>query len=193
MGASGMNRNTSNKNRTKEKYLSDKQTDISTIDRNKMDDEAFINKMLEKHSFLREKHGCKKNSLKLNKELCKKAQEYILKLIDKNQKFPYSGLYKDDILGENVLISNSKLDPEDVCHKWYEEKENYNYDSNKFQKGKGHFTQLVWKKTNEVGFGFVGDNNKYYYVALYYPKGNILNEFKENVLKEKEAENNLKS
>ena len=46
---------------------------------------------------------------------------------------------------------------------------------------------MIWKSTTDIGFGFWDDkeNNKYYNVILYYPAGNILGEFKQNVIGEK--------
>ena len=45
----------------------------------------------------------------------------------------------------------------------------------------GHFTQLVWKSTTQVGFGLGIKGNKYYCVGQYYPSGNYQNRFQENV------------
>ena len=68
-----------------------------------------------------------------------------------------------------------------ICDEWYKESENYNYKLNKFQKGTGHFTQMIWKDTKEVGFGLKKKDNINYVVAYYYPSGNIFNEFISNV------------
>ena len=54
---------------------------------------------------------------------------------------------------------------------------------NNFQKDTNNFTQLIWKSTKFVGFGCSNFNGKYCYVALYYPAGNILGEFTDNVFK----------
>ena len=67
--------------------------------------------------------------------------------------------------------------------KWYNEYKQYNFDLNKYQKGTTHFTQLVWKATKEVGFGFYFNNDNFSSVALYYPCGNALREFSANVQK----------
>ena len=177
MGVSSSQNNRYEKNRNKKSELKSK----NEFNDNKMDE--FNNRMLEEHNILRKKHK-NTNILKLNIELCKIAADFLKEIIDEKNQVPFSKIYKNDILGENVLISEKKLEPEKVCYEWYKEKKNYNYKLNKFQRGLGHFTQLVWKGTKEVGFSFRNHENNFYYVALYYPKGNIMNEFDKNVLEE---------
>jgi hypothetical protein len=51
-----------------------------------------------------------------------------------------------------------------------------------FQYESGHFSQLVWKSSREVGFGIAKDNRGIYYaVANYHPAGNIMTFFQQNV------------
>lgn len=46
----------------------------------------------------------------------------------------------------------------------------------------GHFTQVVWKDSTELGVGCAKtDNGKTYVVANYNPPGNMMGKFKENV------------
>ena len=146
-----------------------------------IDLDTYREKALQKHNELRKKHGAKE--LKENDELNKMAQDYAEKLLnyEGNKVFPFN-IYKDSLLGENILISK-KEDPESICLKWYKENKNYNFGLNQFQKGTIHFTQLVWKATEEVGFGFYFNNGNFSSVALYYPCGNVLGEFSENVQK----------
>ncbi len=65
---------------------------------------------------------------------------------------------------------------------WYSEVSRYDYDE---CKGAGHFTQLVWKGSKELGFGFgkIGDRKYLAGVALYYPPGNLVGAYQENVLR----------
>ena len=68
-----------------------------------------------------------------------------------------------------------------MTDQWYEEANNYNY-SDDFQQGKGHFAQIVWQKSREVGFGRARANDgKWYAVANYFPAGNYIGQFRENV------------
>ena len=48
----------------------------------------------------------------------------------------------------------------------------------------GHFTQVVWKGSQEIGVGRAKsrDGTKWYIVTNYYPAGNYVGEYKSNVL-----------
>ena len=67
----------------------------------------------------------------------------------------------------------------DVCDKGYD------FRSDVVQKGTGHFSQLVWQKTTDFGIGraMLKKNGRFctVVVARYFPKGNIKDEFTENV------------
>ncbi|KAL1456096.1 hypothetical protein WDU94_000849, partial [Cyamophila willieti] len=79
--------------------------------------------------------------------------------------------------GENIFFYTASfyLEDEDVIRKslnaWYNEI--------------GHFTQVVWKGTTEVGLGVArkdsDDSHLVVVVANYGPPGNILGRFRENV------------
>lgn len=63
--------------------------------------------------------------------------------------------------------------------KWYEEISNYNFTTGgiiSLNGGPvGHFTQVVWKNTKQVGFGLASDGEGcIFIVANYYPSGNIV-------------------
>ena len=56
---------------------------------------------------------------------------------------------------------------------WYEEIKDYNYEIGKVTDENGHFTQLIWKDSREVGFGVAFNGNSVYTVANYFPCGNV--------------------
>ena len=59
--------------------------------------------------------------------------------------------------------------PLDASISWYSEKKDYTY--GKFKGGKptvGHYTQMVWKNTTEVGVTVAVYTNGYIYVAANY-------------------------
>ena len=144
-------------------------------------------KALKRHNEFRKKHGAR--NLELNPDLCEIAQSSAEKYsetdIENIYKIPPK-LYKGDIVGENIAIIDkfNSTNFEDIINKWYEEKQNYEFDSNKYIENTGHFTQLIWRETKEIGFGKKINKGKMYFIAIYYPAGNIFKQFKNNVLKE---------
>ena len=66
---------------------------------------------------------------------------------------------------------------------WYEEIKDYNFNNPRQKTGVvGHFTQLVWKGSEQVGIGCAQSSDGAYYVtANYYPAGNWVGEEKKNV------------
>ena len=123
-------------------------------------------------------------------------------------------LYEDGgDLGMNALISDEELNPKNLMKKWYEENKNYNYIVPK-ELESNNFTQMIWKNSKKFGIGYfyllenedysnkkyislnkdnvnenkTSERKKFYYVALYYPAGNIPGEYEDNVLKPLENE-----
>lgn len=49
----------------------------------------------------------------------------------------------------------------------------------------GHFTQLIWKNSVQLGVGiaFSSDKQKIYVVAQYSPPGNVHGQYADNVLR----------
>ena len=154
----------------------------------KNDIKSIYEELLNQHNNIREKIGVQK--LTLNDDLKILAQNFadnfdILKdsnLLDFN--------YKAQPLGINYKIfKEDTTDICDICKEWINEKEFYIENKDDYKKNKikycskaKHFTQIIWKKTKEVGFGYSQLNNdKKVFVVLYFPAGNIFDEFNENI------------
>lgn len=73
---------------------------------------------------------------------------------------------------------------------WYGEAADYDYANPGFSANTGHFTQLVWKNTTQVGCGaaegqtVIGGSiyTGVYVVCQYAPHGNVQGQFPQNVL-----------
>ncbi|KAK5779047.1 hypothetical protein RI543_002931 [Arxiozyma heterogenica] len=67
---------------------------------------------------------------------------------------------------------------------WYSEIAHYNYSHPGFSMATGHFTQVVWRSTKEVGCAVkhCGSYYRDYVVCEYAPPGNYAGEFPENVM-----------
>jgi uncharacterized protein YkwD len=86
--------------------------------------------------------------------------------------------------GENLAWGPGRLGSAGyLFERWYAEARQYNFGSPGFQKGTGHFTQIVWRGTREVGCAVANCNGKSFWVCRYAPQGNIVNPgyFEKNV------------
>ena len=65
---------------------------------------------------------------------------------------------------------------------WYDEIKDYDFKKPGFSSATGHFTQVVWVDSVELGVGkATAPNGMQFVVARYYPPGNILGRFPDNV------------
>ena len=84
--------------------------------------------------------------------------------------------------GENLFWGSSSTfyQPLDASTSWYGEKKLYRYqalNNNNWYKA-GHYTQMVWRDTKQVGVGVaVCPNGGLMVVANYYPAGNVITQY----------------
>ncbi len=89
--------------------------------------------------------------------------------------------------GENIAWTTNTRTPKAIIKMWYGEESAYSYDNPGYLHNTGHFTQIVWKGTKEVGCAQVKNcsahwpNMEYCTVCQYNPPGNVLGRFSENV------------
>ena len=167
----GTNSNTNKKNNTDDNYSQP----ISGTD--------FQKSALDAHNNYRAKHHVGK--LVLNQELCDIAQKYAEELA-RTGNFAHSGnSFHDDNMGENLFACyGMKITGKMMTDDWYNEVNQYNFNNPGYISGTGHFTQIVWKGSKQVGFGYAQARDGYYYgVANYYPAGNFIGEFEDNVFR----------
>lgn len=141
--------------------------------------------MLAAHNALRQAVGV--SSLIYSQTLAQSAQKWSDKL-QKNDCSPQHDATSN--YGENLFWSSrtggENLDllatPSTVTNAWASEIEDYNYSSNSCRPGKvcGHYTQIVWKDTTEIGCGVSlcqkGNIRSQIWVCRYNPPGNYIGE-----------------
>ncbi|XP_075903252.1 uncharacterized protein LOC142902242 [Nelusetta ayraudi] len=90
--------------------------------------------------------------------------------------------------GENVFTMYGSagivLTGKEAVESWYNEIKDYQWSNPGFASNTGHFTQVVWKSSTELGVGMATNGKKVYVVGQYRPAGNIntREHFQENVL-----------
>ena len=118
--------------------------------------------------------------LQLSTSLASYAQQWADHLAQKGSNIYHSECEHPDgrMLGENIFWgSSSVFDPVDASHSWYEEKNHYQYApvGSNVNKKVGHYTQMVWRYTKEMGVGIAHTKSGgIIVVTSYYPAGNII-------------------
>lgn len=141
----------------------------------------FKSLALHSHNKYRAMH--KAPPLTLNKNLCKFAEEWAKNLASRGVMQHRS----NNKYGENIYYKwgtgNIQVSGSDAVDSWYSEITDYRFNSPGFASGTGHFTQVVWKGSTELGVGMAKNSkNQIYVVANYNPPGNFQGDFKQNVL-----------
>ena len=77
--------------------------------------------------------------------------------------------------GENLYeITGAQALPDEVVRAWASEARDYDYRSNRCKGTCGHYTQIVWRDTKEVGCGAAGGIKRQIWVCEYDPPGNVI-------------------
>jgi hypothetical protein len=111
-------------------------------------------------------------------ELAAVAQKWADHLRDEGCGFEHSSTE----YGENLAGGTTgALPPEGVVSMWYDEKKDFNFKHGGFGMDTGHFTQLVWVGTTQMGCGMSQCNGMDLWVCNYDPAGNVDGEYRDNV------------
>jgi uncharacterized protein YkwD len=111
-------------------------------------------------------------------KLAAAAQDWADQLKDAGCAFEHSQL----AYGENLAGGTTGyLPPEAVVEMWYREVDAYDFAKGGFSMDTGHFTQLVWRSTTQVGCGMSQCNGQDIWVCEYDPPGNMEGDFRSQV------------
>lgn len=127
--------------------------------------------LLDAHNRVRA--GVKTKPLTWSPKLAAFAQAWAEHLA-KNKNFALEHRSNNDY-GENLFsANNSQATASGVVNSWSRESKDFDYASNSCNDGKmcGHYTQIVWRTSTEVGCGMVKDAGKEVWVCNYNPPGN---------------------
>jgi pathogenesis-related protein 1 len=126
--------------------------------------------MLEAQNAVRTRVGV--TPLEWSAKLARVAQEWADTLIkDGSFRHSHSGY------GENLYeITGGGFLPQQIVNGWAGEAKDYDHSTNQCRPGKvcGHYTQLVWRDTKEVGCAVARGGNREIWACEYYPAGNYV-------------------
>ena len=140
-----------------------------------LDIEAYV----KLHNDLRAKHGAP--ALEYNADLADHAKKHSEECLDENGELEHS---TDGLYGENLCWNYEST--EACINDWYAEGGNYDY-GKKDPNQAGHFTQVIWKATKQIGCGVAMCANKEGItgplVTCNYDTGNVIGQYGDNVLR----------
>lgn len=127
--------------------------------------------MLAAHNQVRARVGVP--PLSWSSALAARARDWATFLLSNNQFYHRP----NPDLGENLFeIQGGHASPTDVLGDWASEAHEYNYHANTCRGVCGHYTQVVWRGTKEVGCAVARQSDREVWVCNYAPPGNWIGE-----------------
>ncbi|KAI3372668.1 hypothetical protein L3Q82_022711 [Scortum barcoo] len=152
------------------KRMRRQRTSLQTSRKHQDSDASFQQKFLEAHNAYRQKHNTP--PMTLNSNMCATAQEWANYLLAERIL-----KHSDTKDGENVYNMSSSatlnLKGEEAVDSWYSEIKDYSWSNPGYNGKSGHFTQVVWKDSTELGVGYATDGHVAFVVGQYRPAGNM--------------------
>jgi uncharacterized protein YkwD len=100
------------------------------------------------------------------------AAEYWADTLVKSNKFEHN---PKTPYGENLFeIVGASASPAEIVSEWASEEKNYNHATNSCSRVCGHYTQIVWRDTRELGCAVARRGHLEICVCEYDPPGNIV-------------------
>ncbi len=142
------------------------------------EDNSFKNNILKQHNYYRAKHGTA--ALRWNDSIAAFAAKWARNNARSDRMFHR----RPNRYGENIYwISGGLVSGKGAVDAWYSEIRYYSYKRPRFGYKTGHFTQVIWKGSTEIGCGkAMSYRGGTYVVCNYNPPGNYRGMFSSNVL-----------
>ncbi|HVV81651.1 MAG TPA: CAP family protein, partial [Kofleriaceae bacterium] len=138
--------------------------------------DSMADQLLAEHNRVRARHCAP--PLAWSPRLAKIAQAWADHLRTHGCGFEHS----QSDLGENLAAGTAgTLDAAGIVGMWADEEHGYDFARGGFSMETGHFTQVVWRATTEVGCGTATCNGMDLWVCNYDPPGNVDGAYRDNV------------
>jgi len=127
--------------------------------------------VLKAHNDYRAKHST--GAMTWSKAAEEFAQKWCDKLAKENKMY-HSTYPERDNMGENLYMQSWAPDADigaNTVKSWYDEESLWDYSKDAYQSGAGHFTQVVWKGSTEVGCAYAYKSSTFV-CCNYNPAGN---------------------
>ncbi len=132
---------------------------------------SAASQMLAAHNAIRTRVGVP--ALRWSDSLASYAQQWAVKLAASGKLEHHS----HSRYGENLfMISGDQpsATPSQVVSDWASEARDYDYSTNSCRRVCGHYTQIGWRQTEEVGWGVGRGHRDEVWVCEYNPPGNVI-------------------
>jgi pathogenesis-related protein 1 len=138
---------------------------------------ATMKGMVDRHNYWRKK--VKVGPVSWSSTLASVAQEWANELARRGCEMkhrPTGGRWDGSAFGENIYWSSGlRNEAASVVDSWASEIKFFNSKNGKCKGGVcGHYTQVVWRKTTEIGCGMAKCGNQEIWVCNYSPPGNYV-------------------
>jgi uncharacterized protein YkwD len=132
---------------------------------------SLAQRMLQAHNAIRARVGLR--SFTWSPELARYAQEWASRLARQDRLYHHP----NPVYGENLyLIDGGRTSPSHVVASWASESRWFNYKTNSCRGTCGHYTQIVWRDSREIGCASAISGKTQVWVCEYNPPGNIVGE-----------------
>ncbi|OTB01316.1 hypothetical protein M426DRAFT_323585 [Hypoxylon sp. CI-4A] len=145
-----------------------------------VDHDAFTSAILNSTNYYRESYNA--STVRWNSTLESFASSYLQAHSTRDDNDEKCNMHHSGgPYGENLALGCS--DATSCVDMWASEVAEYDYGDPGFGETTGHFTQLVWRDTTDVGCGakLCPGNGGWYLACEYWPRGNIIGAFADEV------------
>lgn len=127
--------------------------------------------MLQAHNTIRSR--LRLPPLTWSPDLTRYAQQWAIRLARENRLYHHL----HPTYGENLyLIDGARARPSQVVAAWASERRWFNYRTNSCGGSCGHYTQIIWRDSRQLGCATANSGEVQVWVCEYNPPGNIVGE-----------------